>query len=208
MDAKTNPNIIQHEKIVAYRAWEISPMGYLRSVYMNAVWYPQKGNAPQMEGDPLPPIPFSPTFCDLMWWEGVHAFKFARMAYEDYKGSIFNPFIYGTVRLWGTVIEHENGYRAEFAEIVSLDSISPDTKANRIKLWRLRKKYKLPTGKKPPLLKRIFLRSGFFYLWLMLFLINSTPFIADLLNTKLFNSIDFLNLPFALLAAFFLFKNR
>lgn len=29
----------------------------------------------------------------------------------------------GTVRLWGEVIEHERGYRAEFAKVHSLDHV-------------------------------------------------------------------------------------
>jgi hypothetical protein len=32
---------------------------------------------------------------------------------------------YGSVRIWGEVIEHAAGYRAEFARLVSIDGVYP-----------------------------------------------------------------------------------
>lgn len=37
-----------------------------------------------------------------------------------------SAFVSGTVRLWGDVVEHEFGYRAEFAKLHSLDKIYGD----------------------------------------------------------------------------------
>jgi hypothetical protein len=52
---------------------------------------------------------------------GIHAFKKAHEVVRQY-----NPgprVVYGTVALWGEVIEHEMGYRAEFGRVHSLDHL-------------------------------------------------------------------------------------
>ena len=33
--------------------------------------------------------------------------------------------IFGTIKMWGEIVEHELGYRAEFAKIISLDQGNP-----------------------------------------------------------------------------------
>ena len=35
--------------------------------------------------------------------------------------SMEGPLLFGKVKIWGEVVEHETGYRSEFAKIVSLD---------------------------------------------------------------------------------------
>lgn len=48
---------------------------------------------------------------------GVHAFKSLNQAMQYFDGH-FMVAAFGKVKLWGRVIEHEYGYRAEWAQIV------------------------------------------------------------------------------------------
>jgi hypothetical protein len=54
---------------------------------------------------------------------GIHAFK-RQHTIAEYRASYSvngdPPLVYGTVALWGRVIEHQEGYRAEFAYPQSL----------------------------------------------------------------------------------------
>jgi hypothetical protein len=38
----------------------------------------------------------------------------------------YSVFVFGKVKIWGEVVEHEWGYRSEFARIVSLDYGDPE----------------------------------------------------------------------------------
>lgn len=44
---------------------------------------------------------------------------------------------YGAVKMWGEVVEHERGYRAQFAKLVSLTFVVGDL----VNEYALRKKY-------------------------------------------------------------------
>lgn len=80
-------------------------------------------------------------FADYVWEPGVqgpteiqaslgfHAFKTLEgaRAYYGY-ASVKAPVVFGEIALWGTVVEHEEGYRAEFASIVRL--------IERLDYWR------------------------------------------------------------------------
>jgi len=66
---------------------------------------------------------------------GVHAYKEnsteANRLFRDYVEGYSlvailegDDIIIGKVKLWGDVVEHEHGYRAEFAKIVSLDEVA------------------------------------------------------------------------------------
>lgn len=55
---------------------------------------------------------------------GVFAFKEMSRVMKDFSGM---PLIYGTVYLWGDIVEHKIGYRAQYAGIRSLDFQSPGT---------------------------------------------------------------------------------
>ncbi len=50
---------------------------------------------------------------------GVHAWKTKRAALEYMNAC--NAGVVGRVALWGEIIEHERGYRAQYAKVVSLD---------------------------------------------------------------------------------------
>lgn len=116
-------------EILAYRCWRYdAPL--LRSVYMHDVWRPnQIIEAREIED----------------WSErGVHAWKdLNSKKFNDYVRGYLSTqrdpwrmlrhehepptiIVTGTVLLWGDVVEHEHGYRAEFAKINSIDWLYPD----------------------------------------------------------------------------------
>lgn len=117
---------IRTGEIVALRGWRICD-GRLFSIHRyECEWLPDR-----------------PMTGDVRQEYGVHAFKVrddlltyigerhllesmgwiaARFDYDQY-GPRRDPFVIGTVALWGEVIEHERGYRAEFAKIQSLDEV-------------------------------------------------------------------------------------
>jgi hypothetical protein len=66
-----------------------------------------------------------------VWSGGVHSYKDAAKARHDAETAYLGNgwpgwWVWGSVRLWGEVVEHETGYRAEFARIISLDGIFPN----------------------------------------------------------------------------------
>lgn len=120
-------------EIVGYRCWRIE-QGMLRSVYQNDVWLPGKVLEGRELGD----------------WDqrGIHAWKSSRSKeYNSYLRSYLsraNPYVWsaflqddihsdtrpamvtGTIFMWGDVVEHERGWRAEYARVRSLDWLYPD----------------------------------------------------------------------------------
>lgn len=92
-------------EIIAWRVWKVKA-GWLRSVYRDDLWMPEtiaegKGIEDRNE-------------------KGIHAWK-------DQAGAVKYGLDYssewialGHVKLWGTVIEHERGYRAEFGRLHDL----------------------------------------------------------------------------------------
>lgn len=119
-------------EIVGYRCWRVEG-GFLKSVYQDDVWVP--GQIIEGRG--------------LEDWDqrGVHAWKDpGSKEYHEYIRAYLNlssdPFLafhyYGTKRelrpamatgtifMWGDVVEHERGYRAEYARVRSLDWLYPD----------------------------------------------------------------------------------
>lgn len=122
-------------EIIGYRCWRIES-GLLRSVYQTDVWLPNQVLEGRELGD----------------WDhrGIHAWKdSSSKEYHDYIRSYLNSepdkftrlmlfshggempetkpaMLTGTVFLWGDIVEHERGYRAEYARVRSLDWLYPD----------------------------------------------------------------------------------
>lgn len=118
-------------EIIGYRCWLVitaSGRPLLRSVYQTDYWNP---NAPL-------------TGRGLEDWDsrGIHAWKEpnSEKFFEYIRGYMDGNHIHhmntnmpirpamvtGSVALWGDVVEHEHGYRAEFARIKSIDWLYPD----------------------------------------------------------------------------------
>lgn len=101
-------------EIIAYRAWRLVG-DELRSMFWPYTWVPKEVNRADDVASDSP--------C------GFYAFKQlaeARKQYGDV-GPVYEPgerTVFGSVKLWGTVIEHSKGYRAEFAKINTLDEVT------------------------------------------------------------------------------------
>lgn len=131
-------------EIEAWRAWRVNGES-LQSLAMDNFWNP---GAP-MEGNPDD----AP--------QGVYAFKTkerlqdevsfacqedpAILAIARKAGSEWINAAYGRVALWGRIVEHDHGYRAEYAKVLSLEG-GP---CGREKLAELCRAYGLPEP--PPL---------------------------------------------------------
>jgi hypothetical protein len=100
-------------EIIAYRAWRvIRPPWFptsddrLHSVAMrDYVWYPDR------------------PACGDVQIHGIYSFRdVIRSRHEyGYDPCADGPLLFGKVKIWGEIVEHEEGYRSEFGKIVSLD---------------------------------------------------------------------------------------
>ena len=103
---------IRAGEIIAWRAWLVIG-DYLHSVVAAKPWTPGE----PMSGDPATGY-------------GIHAYKGPHGPMLDgYAQKGNGPWVIGEVALWGEIIEHEEGYRAEFARVHSLvtwsESVAP-----------------------------------------------------------------------------------
>jgi hypothetical protein len=114
-------------EIIAHRCWRVGNDGYLYSMAMSNYRWPAHEPAGLMLA--APSGLFAPQ--SLEYGAGIHGFKdTATMEtyscyWKTYASSVphdpVHAIVFGTVALWGDVIEHEGGYRAEFGAINSLD---------------------------------------------------------------------------------------
>lgn len=100
-------------EIIGYRAWRVSEGSWFRhsperlcSVFISSyIWDPDK-----------------PASGDVRT-HGIYSFRDVVRSMDQCARVIGgSPFLFGKVKIWGEVVEHEWGYRSEFARIVSLDS--------------------------------------------------------------------------------------
>ena len=104
-------------EITAWRLWRVDGHGHrLRSVVRDAPWLP----GVPMVGDPTPTNR-----------AGVYAFRDLKDALCELNITE-TPVVLGTVKLWGRYVEHERGYRAEFARITSLVATAPHDRTTDI----------------------------------------------------------------------------
>lgn len=123
--------------LIGWRIWRVTALGYLKAITADAVYLPGEVMASHKEvGD----AGGSGT--------GVHVFKvFAGAANEIEKYAPHGgDFAIGTVQLWGEVVEHERGYRAEKAVVRSIDGVvlpgkAPWDKEPALALAFLRERY-------------------------------------------------------------------
>lgn len=97
-------------ELIGYRLWRITQQGMLESVAMRATWMP---------GIPMEGVPKDHNSA------GVYSFKSVCSRLRDCLNEYGWPYggALGRVALWGTVIEHEWGYRASHARIEAIDSV-------------------------------------------------------------------------------------
>lgn len=131
-NGKPAPAAIRHEgiragEIVAYRAWRVITANWFRSgddllhsVYMrDYVWLPDR-----------------PAFGDVKT-HGIYSFRHSVRTASEYGYSVSGVLLFGRVKIWGEVVEHESGYRSEFGKIISLDHGDPRLLEKFRKIYRL-----------------------------------------------------------------------
>jgi len=129
---------IRAGEIIAKRCWWVIPERRLHSVYMtHCEWFP---NVP-MEGDVSEGygvFAFKNTETMIEYGRSVHASVHVVPANPFWVSPVDESYlIAGTVALWGSIVEHEYGYRASYAKILSLDDPKDDQPVDRL----LRMKY-------------------------------------------------------------------
>ncbi len=120
---------IRAGEIIAYRAWRvIAPNWFrngddwLRSVYMrDYVWLPDE-----------------PASGDVKT-HGIYSFRHVIRSAAEYGYSANGLLLFGKVKIWGEVVEHETGYRSQFGKIVSLDYGDPEFLGKFRKIYRVNK---------------------------------------------------------------------
>ncbi len=100
------PHKTEFGEIVAWRGWQLAE-GRLRSINWPVIWPPDE--VFEADGDPLT------SNC------GIYAHKTLDQLRDQEDAAVF-----GKVELWGEVVEHVNGYRAQFADIVELVEFRDD----------------------------------------------------------------------------------
>lgn len=121
---RTDPEI---GEIAAYRIWK-NDNGVLRSITQSTPWFPGQIMKAEFNGDD-----------EAGYAAGIYAMRTVGDALEmarEYEMYWRNPFqetirhaldaVIGKVHLWGEVVEHEHGYRAEYCKIVSFLKAPPE----------------------------------------------------------------------------------
>jgi hypothetical protein len=105
-------------ELIGHRIWKVEGGNLLRSYSSGSAWFP---------GQPMHDKISKGQEIDDHNQSGVWAFKNPYDLAGEFLGEIRNGAVVGTCWLWGTVIEHERGYRAQFASIRSLEHAGKDT---------------------------------------------------------------------------------
>lgn len=111
-------------EITGYRIWNLRD-GFLWAFGVNRAWGP---NEP-MKGEPAENN-----------MEGVWAFKEQSDAVHKICDNIGKELVLGSVKMWGTIIEHKIGYRSEFARVATIDAYTGADVDNDI-IQKLRIRY-------------------------------------------------------------------
>lgn len=117
--------------LITYRCWNINRYELLTSPFIaGTVWFPHQTFEAHNINDDL-------------YGGGIYSFKSLSSAYAYHPATVV-----GSVQIWGQVIEHEKGYRSQFAKIHSIISVAKEDKfsiknwiANRQLLKFLRSRY-------------------------------------------------------------------
>lgn len=105
---------IRAGEIIGYRTWKIINGCLLGSAIIDLIWtykvMPRASNADPMYGN---------------FVHGYYAFKSMEQVKEEFDSEWARHYgsAYGTVLMWGEVIEHEYGWRSEYVEVRSIDEV-------------------------------------------------------------------------------------
>jgi hypothetical protein len=103
-------------ELIGHRAWTVKGRNLLCSISADTAWFP---------GQPMHDKVGHGQKISDHGTAGIWAFKDPYMLANEFYTHVTTKGVFGTVWLWGTVIEHEHGYRAQYAAIRSLDHAAP-----------------------------------------------------------------------------------
>lgn len=100
------------DPILAFRTWRVVPAHLNDGLHLGSIWIQAFRWPPLKPAESLVGPDLSNEF-------GIHGFKTLALAMEYLDGISFTVSLasscFGMVSLWGKVIEHEKGYRAQYA---------------------------------------------------------------------------------------------
>lgn len=103
-------------ELIGHRAWTVQGGNLLLSISAKSAWFPGQAMLDKIgHGQEI----------DDHNTAGIWAFKDPYDLANEFWSMLRDGSVFGTVWLWGTVIEHERGYRAQYAAIRSLERASP-----------------------------------------------------------------------------------
>lgn len=120
---------IRTGELIGHRLWWVvkvnnSPTGYrLRSLAHDRIWRPGE----TVEGNTNAIVAMNGSLRPI--WGGVYSYPTpAHLTKEirfwaDLVYAYSAALVCGTIKMWGDVVEHEAGYRAQYAKVLSLDAI-------------------------------------------------------------------------------------
>ena len=127
-------------EIIAYRVWRVINRGWLRSgddrllsvLMKDYVWHPDE-----------------PASGDVRT-HGIYSCRDVVRSREEYFYFVGTaPLLFGKVKIWGEVVEHEWGYRSQFGKIVSLDYGDPELLDKFRKIYRVNQVPAEASARKP-----------------------------------------------------------
>lgn len=131
-EALTIPTVVSNKAIIAYRQWGCNDAGWLHSVAVGYRWEGPvvKNMAPPVLFDGRVRFKIDPKHL---------GFYFSKEPHVPYHSSSFHASdtyyytVCGVCSLFGRVVEHQHGYRAERARIETLCFFAHDSKSSRTK---------------------------------------------------------------------------
>lgn len=124
------PEGVKLGEIIGWRGWGLTDKGFLKSMSADVLWAPDE----PMHGDIKSGAEHN----------GCYAYKRARDFIKAHESHLQ---VWGAVAMWGRVIEHEKGYRSEWAKIVYIKEVNG--KQTKHTLSELRERYGVKDAKAP-----------------------------------------------------------
>lgn len=136
---------IRAGEIIGYRAWHLVN-GILRSVFVDFSWNPEGVGQAQYDCYDYWPTKSKNRIPLERHGVGYHAFKSLKEVKDTYNyPKDGNPVVLGQVAMWGDVLEHERGWKSEYAKVHSIIGFGGMPKLfapwKYVSLARLRRRY-------------------------------------------------------------------
>jgi hypothetical protein len=138
-DATLGEARIRAGEIIGWRFWKLCN-GFLHSLFASYTWRPG-----EFERSSSKQCGFGNLRFQALTNPGYHAFRDKEQAErEAIKHACWSPSVIGSVAMWGEVIEHQHGWRSEYAAVRSITEIigQRDFSSKQRLLLDLREKYR------------------------------------------------------------------